>query len=103
MLLVLMYTSTNKPLAPAGYEMLCQDTDCHEAVRLQNLDVATLQKLDEHFDKITLENLIDIAIIIKSKVFGGNGKSMMQWNGGNVAKQGIEAMVSESEKKPQRP
>jgi len=81
--------------------MLCSDTGCQEAVRFENIDVATLQKLDEHFDKTTLENLIDIAIIIKSRVFGGNGKSWMQWNGGNTTKQGIEAIVQESVK-PQR-
>jgi len=98
--------------------MHCYETNHElEVVRFQNIDVETLRKLDEHFDKTTLENLIehfdkftlqdmlDILIILKSKVFGGNGRGWYQLNGGNMTKQGIEAIVQSGDgerKKPPR-
>ena len=76
--------------------MECHETGCHEAVHIQNIDIETLSRLDEHFTSKTLNNLIDLAIAIKSKLFGGNGGIELIYKGGRVARLDLEPFLTDA-------
>ena len=79
------------------YVMECRETGCHEAVRIKNIDIDTLSRLDEHFSSTTLNHMIDLAIAIKSKVFRGDGGIRLFYRGGRVARLDLEASVNNDE------
>ena len=66
--------------------MIYSDTNCHEAIHTDDMDMKTFS------------NLIDIIRLIKSKVFRGNGKITLEYKGGNVLRFELDTAATNNEK-----